>query len=102
MIQEWEGAVAPFLISAAALILPGLAVMIAGWGWRRPGLLFLAPVVSTALLAVAAIAAPLVGLAWSPIPVFILTLIAAAVAFLLRRWVGREEDRKSTRLNSSN
>lgn len=90
MIQEWEGAVAPFLVSAAALILPGLTVMIAGWGWRRPGLLFLAPVVSTALLAVAAIAAPVAGLSWSPIPVVILTVVAAAVAFLLRRWVGRE------------
>jgi hypothetical protein len=91
MSQQWGAAVAPFLVSAAALILPGLAVMLAGWGWRRPSMLLFAPAVSAALLAVSAIAAPVVGLTWSPLPVVVLTIVAAAVAFLLRRWVGAEE-----------
>lgn len=91
MSETWGVAVAPFLVSAAALILPGLAVMAAGWGWRRLRMLLLAPAVSTALLAVSAVGASAVGMSWSPLPVLLLTLVAAAAAFLLRRWVGREE-----------
>ncbi|MFH8250753.1 DUF6541 family protein [Microbacterium sp. B2969] len=90
MSGAWSVAVPPFLVAAAVFIVPGLAVILAGWGWRRIGLLFVAPAVSTAILAVAAIAAPVIGLGWSLIPVLGLTAVAAAVAYLLRRWVGRE------------
>ncbi|MFJ6653187.1 DUF6541 family protein [Microbacterium sp. NPDC091313] len=90
MIESWGPAVAPTLISIAALTVPGLIVLVAGWGVRRPGMLFLSPVVSMALLAVSAIAAPVIGLAWSPIPVVVLTVMAAAAAFGLRRWVGSD------------
>ncbi|MFG6445053.1 DUF6541 family protein [Microbacterium sp. P07] len=87
MIETWGQVAAPFAASAIALIFPGLVVMISGWGWRRPGLLFFAPAVSMALLAVSAILAPIVGLPWSPLPVIALTVVAAVVAFFLRRWV---------------
>lgn len=86
-MDDWANALPAFLASATALIVPGLIVILAGWGWRRIGLLFLAPVVSAAIVAVAAILAPVVGLAWSWIPVIIVTAVAAATAFALARWV---------------
>ncbi|WP_181405528.1 DUF6541 family protein [Microbacterium sp. SGAir0570] len=88
MLQEWYVAIPPFLVAAMAMILPGLAVLIAGWGVSRISLLFVAPAVSTALLAVSATIAPIIRLPWSPIPLALLTLVAVAVAFALRRWVG--------------
>ncbi|MDR7185322.1 hypothetical protein J2X85_002356 [Microbacterium trichothecenolyticum] len=94
MTGAWTVAVPPFLVAAAAFIVPGISVILAGWGWRRIGLLFLAPAVSAAILAAAAIAAPLVGMQWSVLPVLVVTLVAAAVAYLLRRWVGPEHVQK--------
>lgn len=90
MSGAWSAAVAPFLVAAAAFVVPGLLVILAGWGWRRIGLLFAAPAVSTAILAVTAIAAPVVGLGWSLTPVLVVTAVASIVALLLRRWVGFE------------
>ena len=90
MSEAWSAAVPPLLVAAAAFVVPGLAVILAGFGWRRIGLLFAAPAVSTALLAVSATIAPVVGLRWSLLPLLILTAVAAAAAFALRRWVGDE------------
>lgn len=94
MLQEWYVALPPFFVAAAALLVPGLVVIVAGWGASRVSLLFVAPAVSTALLAVSATLGPTLGLSWSPIPLAVLTLVAAAVAFALRRWVGpRDRER---------
>lgn len=41
-----------------------------------------------AILAVASIAAPLVGIAWSPLPPVALSLVLAAILLALRRWIG--------------
>jgi hypothetical protein len=77
---------APALIVAACLAtIPGVAVVFAGWRRRRPGLYFLAPAVSIAIIAVAAVAAPIIGLGWSPIPVLCLTVLAAVSAYLIGR-----------------
>lgn len=88
MLQEWYVAIPPLLVAVVALVVPGLLVLLAGWGWSRPALLLAAPAVSTAILAVAATAAPVVGLGWSAVPAALLTLVAAAAAYGLRRWVG--------------
>jgi hypothetical protein len=90
MSADWASATLPILVASVALIAPGLLVIISGWGLRRPGMLFFAPAVSVGVIAVAAVAAPFVGLRWSVLPVAIMTLVAAGVAFGLRRWVGRE------------
>jgi hypothetical protein len=90
MSGDWLVSTTPFLVALVLLLVPGLIVLVCGWGVRRLGVLFLAPAVSTAITAVAAIGASVVGLPWSPLPVVILTLVAAAVAFALRRWVGPE------------
>jgi hypothetical protein len=98
MSGEWIVAVPAILVAVAFFTIPGLIVRLAGWNVRAIAPYFLAPAISTAIVAVAANVAPSVGLSWSPLPVVVVTAIAAAVAFLLRRWVGPEKvDRPSPR-----
>lgn len=92
MSDSWWVIVMPLIVSVLALVVPGIAVLAAGWGVRRLPVLALAPVVSIAVLSVAAIAAPFAGLSWSLLPVAIVTVVAAAAAFGLRRWVGPESE----------
>lgn len=87
---SWLVAVAPFCVAVALIVLPGLIVRMAGWNPRALTPYLLVPAISTAIVAIAANLAPLIGLPWSVIPVAIVTAVAAAVAFGLRRWVGRE------------
>lgn len=82
---EWIDAIPSYLIVAAALILPGTTVVLAGWGHRNPQRLLLIPAISATIAAVAASVAPLVGLRWSLLPLGIVTLVVVAVAFVLRR-----------------
>lgn len=89
MSDSWSVIVAPLIVSILALTVPGILVLASGWGVRRLRVLVLAPVVSIAILAISATAAPLVGLEWSLLPIAVLTVIAAAAAYGLRRWVGR-------------
>lgn len=100
MSDSWSVIVMPLIISVLALTVPGIAVMAAGWGVRRLRLLALAPVVSLAILGVSATLAPMIGLGWSPVPIAIVTLVAAAAAFALRRWVGPEHDDRTPRSNA--
>ncbi|MBB2976342.1 hypothetical protein FHX49_001916 [Microbacterium endophyticum] len=90
MSEVWLSAVPAFLVATAALIIPGLVIVLAGWGWHRLRLLLMAPAVSVAILAVSATLAPLVGMSWSWIPVIGLTAVAALAAYAIRRWVGTE------------
>ncbi len=90
MSADWASAALPILVASVILIVPGLLVIVSGWGLGRPGMLFFAPAVSIGVVAVAAVGAPFVGLAWSLLPVAIVTVVAASAAFGLRRWVGRE------------
>lgn len=87
-MSEWVTALPAFLVTAAALVIPGLVILITGWGWRRPSVLFLAPAVSTAVIALSAVAAPLVGLRWSLAPIAVVTIVIALVALALRRAAG--------------
>lgn len=91
MTDSWWAVALPLLTAVLIYVVPGLVVLVAGWGVRRPGILFLAPAVSTALVAVSALAGGLVGIGWSPLPVAALTVVAAVVAYLLRRRVGPED-----------
>lgn len=96
MNGAWLAAAPPFLVAVACVIVPGLAVVLAGWGWRRVQVLFLAPAISTALISVAALVAPVVGLSWSILPLAVLTAAAAAVAFLIGRRVRPEAEPEDT------
>src|SRR6478736_4411671 len=96
MNGAWLAAAPPFLVAVACLIVPGLAVVLAGWGWRRVQVFFLAPAISTALIAVAALVAPVVGLSWSILPLAILTAATAGVAFLVGRRVRPEAEPEDT------
>ena len=52
-------------------------------------LLALAPALSVSLVAVAALAAPFVGIRWSILPVLILTAVAAVAAYFWSKHVGK-------------
>ncbi|WP_336660596.1 DUF6541 family protein [Leucobacter sp. USHLN153] len=49
-----------------------------------------------AVMALASIAAPFVGIGWSLLPPFALAIVLAAVLFLLRRWIGAAPVHRST------
>ncbi|WP_278101029.1 DUF6541 family protein [Microbacterium proteolyticum] len=100
MSDSWSVIVMPLIVSILALTVPGIAVIAAGWGVRRLQLLALAPVVSIAVLGVSATLAPMVGLGWSPLPIAIVTVLTAAAAFGLRRWVGPEHGDRTPRANA--
>ena len=87
---DWLVAVPSFAVSVLLFIVPGLIVRFVGWNVRAIAPYFLAPAISTAIVAVAANVAPVLGLPWSPLPVVLVTVLAAGVGFGLRRWVGRE------------
>ncbi|GAA2567549.1 DUF6541 family protein [Microbacterium binotii] len=87
-MADWVTALPAFLAAATILIVPGAVVMIAGWGWRRPHFLLFAPAVSVTLSAVASVVAPVLGMGWSPLPLGIVTVVTAAVAFFVGRWSG--------------
>lgn len=90
MSDSWSVIVMPLIVSVFALTVPGILVLAAGWGVGRLRILALAPVVSIAILAVSATIAPMVGLGWSPLPIAVVTIVAVAVAFGLRRWMGAD------------
>ncbi|NNC13069.1 hypothetical protein HII28_14430 [Planctomonas sp. JC2975] len=89
MISPWLVAIPPFVVATALFVLPGLLVRIAGWNVRSLGYYFISPVISLAIVGVAANVGPLIGLRWSLLPVAIVTVFAVAIAYGLKRWVGR-------------
>lgn len=91
MSTDWAIAVPSFFVAIGLFIVPGLAVRLAGWSPRTIAHYLFVPAVSTAIVAVAANIAPLMGLRWSLIPVAIVTVVAAGAAYALRRWVGPED-----------
>ena len=91
MSESWWSAAPAIVLAVALFWLPGLAVLSAGWRWSVRQLL-LAPAVSVAVMAGAAIVAPRVGLSWSVIPVLVVTLIVAAIAFGVRWWARSSTD----------
>lgn len=96
MIEEWAPAAIPTVVAVLLLILPGLAVIGAGWGFRRIGPVLTAPAVSVAIFAGSAIIAPWLGLSWSLVMPLIVTAIAAGAAFVLRRII-QDDPPRTTR-----
>ena len=46
---DWVSAIPAYLAVAAVLIIPGVAVVAVGWGWRSPQRLLLAPAISVTI-----------------------------------------------------
>lgn len=84
MIGAWWDAVPAFLIAVGALVVPGLVVVAAGWGFRRIGPILFAPAISASIVGVSAVLAPSVGLEWGLMPIGSVTLTAALAAGAVR------------------
>lgn len=80
---EWIGAAPALLAAVAVATLPGLP---AAWALRFRGLTLVAASIaaSFAVIAIASIAAPLVGLSWSILPVLACSLVLGGLLLLLR------------------
>lgn len=87
MIDVWLPAVLPTAIAIALLVLPGLAVVWAGWGLRRIGPVLTAPAISVSLMAGTAVVAPMIHVGWGLPVVAGATAIASAAAYLIGRRV---------------
>lgn len=84
MVGAWWDAVPAFLIAVGILVVPGVAVVAAGWGVRRIGPLLFAPALSVSIVGGSAVLAPLVGLRWGLLPVAVVTLVGVGVAGAIR------------------
>ncbi|AQY01118.1 MULTISPECIES: DUF6541 family protein [Microbacterium] len=86
--MSWVSILPALIVTGALLFLPGLLL---GFLLRLRGmrLLALAPALSVSLVAVAALAAPFVGIRWSILPVLILTAVAAVAAYFWSKHVGK-------------
>lgn len=86
--MSWILVLPAIIVSAAVLLLPGLAIGV-GIGLRRLWLWALAPAISVTVLALAAIALPLVGLPWAPLTIAVFALVFAALVIALFRFALR-------------
>lgn len=86
--MSWVSILPALIVTGALLFLPGLVL---GFLLRLRGmrLLALAPALSVSLVAVAALAAPFVGIRWSILPVLVLTAVASIAAYFWTRHVGK-------------
>lgn len=78
--MSWLPALLPFVVGILLVFVPGLLVTCAA-RLRGFDALAIAPAISTALMAVSAIAAPMVGVRWALWVPFALALIVAALGF---------------------
>ena len=83
MISTWIPAVPAILVATILIVLPGLLVITAGWRLTVSTAL-LSPAASMSIIAVAAIVAPILHIAWSWIAVLVFTALASGGAYLLR------------------
>ncbi len=86
--MSWVSILPALIVTGALLFLPGLLL---GFLLRLRGmrLLALAPALSVSLVAVAALAAPFVGIRWSILPVLVLTAVASVAAYFWSKHVGK-------------
>ncbi|WP_425956310.1 DUF6541 family protein [Xylanimonas sp. McL0601] len=83
-IADWPPLIPAVLVAVAALWVPGLAVVAAATRLRL-WTIALAPAVSVGLIAVSGIIWGFLGAAWSWSAVAVMTVVVAAVAFVVRR-----------------
>ncbi len=76
------------LVTVAVVVLPGFVVNFAA-GLRPVQAVGYAPLASVGLISVAAIAADLVGVSWSALPVLVATAVVAVLAGLTRLLIAR-------------
>ncbi len=81
--MSWFATVPVVLACLLLLFLPGMLVL-AGLGLQRWSHVAVAPVLTVSIVAVTAIAAPFLGIAWSILPVAGATVILAALLFVVR------------------
>ena len=79
MILDWVSALAPAIVAAALLVVPGLIVNL-GLGARGFDVLGLAPLTSLGVLAIATLMVPVVVGRWSLVAVAISLALLALVA----------------------
>ena len=70
--MSWFSTVPAILACLALLFIPGLFI-VAALGLQRLWYLAVAPVLTISVVAVTAIAAPLAGVSWGPLPVIVAT-----------------------------
>jgi len=85
-VIDWIAAAPAVLIAAMLATVPGLPT---AWALRLRGLPLLAASIaaSFAIIAVASVAAPIIGMRWSVLPVLIVAAVVTAVAIALRRFI---------------
>ncbi|REJ07593.1 hypothetical protein DY023_02830 [Microbacterium bovistercoris] len=87
MIVGWLAVVPALLVTLILVFLPGL-IALRGVGMRGLALVAFAPLLSVAMIAVAAILLGLVGVAWSPLSLGSVLLVLVLVGLLLGRLLG--------------
>lgn len=83
MLNLWAPIAVPLLVTVAWLWLPGLPLSLA-LGARGAVAAAVSPLLSIAIICIAAIGAPTAGLTWGPLPVLLLTVPLWVLAALLR------------------
>ncbi|MFZ3415778.1 DUF6541 family protein [Arthrobacter sp. 3Tela_A] len=83
--MDWLGALPAILIALALLIVPGLAISLT-LRLRLFDAVAVAPLVTVTLVSVSAIAAPFAGIAWSILPVLVLTVLVLAACYGITRF----------------
>lgn len=87
-MAEWSTAWLPFLAGLIIFLLPGACVGLAA-GLRSMSMLSLAPLLSIAVASVTAVAAPVFGLTWGPIPVLVGTALTSAATWSVRTLIAK-------------
>lgn len=91
--MTWISVTPQILTAIGVIMAPGALLAFAGFRLRWLAALAISPVLSVSLISVAAVVADVAGVGWSLVPVALLTVLATAVAAVLRLWWGRRHDR---------
>lgn len=89
--MSWWSVSPLVLVAIGILFVPGAVV---AWASRVRGvaLVAMAPAITVTIVAVSALVAPLINMKWSLLPVFVLTVLVAAVALAATRWIARKTE----------
>ncbi|MBS1672460.1 MAG: hypothetical protein JSS74_00655 [Actinobacteria bacterium] len=96
--MTWIALALALVVLAAVVVLPGLAIawLLGFRGLWLPGVSIAAGV---SVISIAATAAPMVGMRWGLIPVLVVTVVLAGIAFLARRLLWRTQTLSGPRLS---